>query len=67
MSKPIPTLADRRREYEAASAMLAALHSAVASFDLLVKLNRIPENFKGRRDALAAIAQAETAGIKVSS
>lgn len=38
--------------------MLAALQSAAASIEQLVKLNRIPANNKGLRDARAAIAKA---------
>ena len=42
--------------------LLAALKSAVASFEQLVALNRIPENMKGLRDARAAIAKVAACG-----
>lgn len=43
----------------ASTEMLEALKSAVVSLEQLVKLNRIPANNKGLRDARAAIAKAE--------
>lgn len=45
--------------FAAAPDMLAALKAAVESFEQLVRINRIPENMKGLRDARAAIARAE--------
>lgn len=43
----------------AAPDMLEALKSAAASIEQLVRINRIPANNKGLREALAAIAKAE--------
>ena len=42
--------------------MLEALYSAVASIEQLVRLNRIPANNKGLRDARAAISKATGGG-----
>jgi hypothetical protein len=42
----------------AAPELLAALQSAVASLEQLVKINRIPANNKGLRDARDALAKA---------
>jgi hypothetical protein len=44
--------------FAAAPDLLAACQSAVASFKQLVNIGRIPPNFKGLRDALAAISVA---------
>lgn len=53
------TAEDRRIMESAAPDMLAALKSAVESFEKLVQINRIPENMEGLREARAAIARAE--------
>lgn len=50
-------------DYDKAAAaideLVAALESAVASFEQLVKLNRIPNNLAGLRDARTALAKVQ--------